>query len=45
MSINFEVFGQRVELFQMFTTNRTVTCDENSYGLITSSVINCAPNS
>jgi hypothetical protein len=37
--------GQRVELFQMFRTNRIVTCDESSYGLDTSPVINCAPNS
>ncbi len=28
--------GQRVELFQMYRTNRTVTCDESSYGLNTS---------
>jgi hypothetical protein len=36
--------GQRVELFQTFRTNKTVTCDESSYGLNTSSLINCAPN-
>jgi hypothetical protein len=28
--------GQTVELFQVFRTNRTVTCDESSYGLNTS---------
>jgi hypothetical protein len=36
--------GQRVELFQMFRSNRTVTCYESNYGLNASSVINCAPN-
>ncbi len=36
--------GKRVELFQRFRTNKTVTCDESSYGLNTGSVINCAPN-
>ncbi len=40
----YNCLGQRVELFQIFRTNRTVTCDQSSYGLNTISVINCAPN-